>query len=600
MAKKRCAVVIGVNKTGELDPLESPVEGAEEFGAFLKAEGFETKIITDRNGPVKADKVKEAIEKFVKAATYDQMVLYFSGHGYWKNRSELWLLSEAPGNADEAINWTETIDYAQDCGIPNVVIISDACRSIPQTVTANRVRGSVVFPNEPPVRQVSTKIDKLMASLHGAPSYEIRLKDNEPKVSVFTHCLREAFKSPDQDMVRQVTEDGTTFEIVPNRKLENYLRREVGGKLSAINIKFEQLPVVDAPSDDDAYIGRVRRPQPTPQPRVLRGGRRGSNTGALESTARPRETPVDIQDVASTALAQALNPKRGAPAAQANSITAVADQSGFTEIEASVRRHVGSVRRFETETGFSVTGKNIAEVVGGNNRPVDIVAPGDGQQPGIVRVHISPERACSVAVRFGDGTGILLAALQGYIGHVSTGPAGVINVSYVPAENSFRWKGYEERRQKVETLRAAVAAAAQFGAFKIDKDQAASFAQTVRMDKAYDPTLGLYAAYAYAEACRPPDIVSVRNYMRDDLGVDLFDVAMLARSRNDPTERKVSRIFPACPMLTQGWNLLRARRIQMHPVFAEAEHELLPALWTTFRPDRVTSIMIALRNGALT
>src|SRR5262245_12115055 len=67
-----------------------------------------------------------------------ESTLYFSGHGYWKNNAELWLLSKAPGDADEAVSWVETIELARDSGIPHVVVISDACRSIPQTSTGMR------------------------------------------------------------------------------------------------------------------------------------------------------------------------------------------------------------------------------------------------------------------------------------------------------------------------------------------------------------------------------------------------------------------------------------------------------------------------------
>ena len=50
-------------------------------------------------------------------------------------------------------------------------------------------------------------------------------------------------------------------------------------------------------------------------------------------------------------------------------------------------------------------------------------------------------------------------------------------------------------------------------------------------DKSFDPTLGLYAAYAYAQSGNYPEVLSVFRYMRRDPAPVLFDVAMLAAQR---------------------------------------------------------------------
>lgn len=117
----------------------------------------------------------------------------------------------------------------------------------------------------------------------------------------------------------------------------------------------------------------------------------------------------------------------------------------------------------------------------------------------------------------------------------------------------------------------------------------------MRFDKGLDPALGLYAAYAYVDADLRDEVASVQSYMREDLGGDLFDVAML--SRNQRLSQDL--VAPSCPMLTQGWNLLRSRRIDLPPLLSNAQDELLPALWTTFPPQRMSLILNALRAGTL-
>src|SRR5262249_25505304 len=53
-------------------------------------------------------------------------------------------------------------------------------------------------------------------------------------------------------------------------------------------------------------------------------------------------------------------------------------------------------------------------------------------------------------------------------------------------------------------------------------------ADQIRVLKGIDPTLGVYAAYAYADANLTDQTRSVRSFMQGDLGIDLFDVALLA------------------------------------------------------------------------
>jgi hypothetical protein len=205
----------------------------------------------------------------------------------------------------------------------------------------------------------------------------------------------------------------------------------------------------------------------------------------------------------------------------------------------------------------------------------------------------------TVVLRLKDGKGAALAALPGYIGHVLVEAGGIASVSYIPSTNSHRWPEYEDRRDEIERLRAAAAAAAQFGVFRVrDKDSAERLASGIRMEKALDPALGLYAAYAYSDAGRDDQVKSVMNYMYADLGAHLFDVAMLARqfgARGKPPPP----VAPFCPMLTQGWNLLRSGGVELPQVLYDAQDDLAPALWTTFNPRRVELIFEAMDEGIL-
>ena len=113
-----------------------------------------------------------AIEAFVTSPPqYHLLVVYFSGHGYWQARADLWLLSGAPTKPQEAINLRAAIDLARYSGIPNVVFISDACRSIPNTRGGAYVDGIAAFPSYDDVVDES-KVDSIKATSEARPAYE--------------------------------------------------------------------------------------------------------------------------------------------------------------------------------------------------------------------------------------------------------------------------------------------------------------------------------------------------------------------------------------------------------------------------------------------
>ena len=119
-------------------------------------------------------------------------------------------------------------------------------------------------------------------------------------------------------------------------------------------------------------------------------------------------------------------------------------------------------------------------------------------------------------------------------------------------------------------------------------------ANKIRVLKGVDPTLGLYAAYAYSDAGIRLQVRSVRDFMRDDLGGDLFDVAMLARLM--PAS---DRVAPFCPMLTQGWNLLEPKIIRAFSQVSALRPHLRQALWTTFDAEGFDIAREALQRGNL-
>ena len=190
----------------------------------------------------------------------------------------------------------------------------------------------------------------------------------------------------------------------------------------------------------------------------------------------------------------------------------------------------------------------------------------------------------------------MLAVLRDFIAAVVVGDGVVANVSYIPSQNSSRWSYYHNERDRLDQLRAAVASSAKFGQFRIEGDKKTLKSNSRATRRSHPsaerarPTPGIYAAYAYTEAGLTEKVRSVSEFMREDLGVDLFDVAMLSGSLST-----AQHTVPFVPMLSQGWNLLRVKGAKISPQLAEARDHLQPALWTTFDQAGTSIVFSAVR-----
>jgi hypothetical protein len=356
-------------------------------------------------------------------------------------------------------------------------------------------------------------------------------------------------------------------------------------KVEAKSRLLRQIPDAEVNSDDLVYIGRCLAqvsstsppPGPPPQATIFDvAGRELQRAGVISLSTVGRPT-ADLADVDRTAV-----------------------KTGFASAQGTIRNSI-QPRSFETEVGFIVYGTRLRNAISVQGINTDIWSEGDGTLSS-TRVRLWPDtnwRAGSVVLHFADGSGTVIAALAGYIANVVVENGSVVNVSYVPSMNNWRWFDYQQYREQLDQLHAVVASAARYGVFRIeggkeDKNRNAErLADKIRILKGIDPTLGLYAAYAYADADLIDKARSVYDFMRGDLGTDIFDVAMLSGVLS---ENRVGDHHPVpfCPMLSQGWTLLRVKAVRLPPKVDAARDHLRPSLWTTFNPRGMELVMEAM------
>jgi hypothetical protein len=557
----RAAVVIGVDRVSTFEPLRAAASGAKRVADWLTAEGFTTVLLTDAVKPVTASEIFNAIHAFAKRGTVEQLVVYFAGHGFINHMTEYWLLSHAPGNPNEAVNLTESRTLARRVGIPNVVFISDACRSPASGLGATGVRGSQIFPNQGGPGNVTCDVDHFLATRIGDPAWEVGQAPTDA-YGIYTDCLLEAFKKPYPSMVRTVNGQA----VLPNRQLRVYLAREVPKKAQAAPKPVVQIPDAEICSDEPTYIGRVLTPERLAEP-------------------APLLRPASLADVASAAINIGVG--GGTVTKPTDATVALARSSGFDDARNEVVRARGIERELPLTRGFAVSGARVKDVTVSHGGSARIVNSRESERPSAgVEIDLRGRDAATVALEFTDGTGTVLAGLSYFIGTITVDKGRVTNVSYSPSRRSPLWSEYQHEAERLDRLRADVAAAARLGVLRFEgpraqrKSAANALADRIRMLKGIDPTLGLYAAYAYSDADASDQVRSVEHYVRENLNADLYDIAMLSGKLANPTG--VRGPYPFCPMLAQGWSLLRAKGVKVNELVDAARDHMIPSLWTTF------------------
>jgi hypothetical protein len=586
---QRAAVLIGVSKTGhlpELQAVQSGIGGMRSWAATQGIKGDRLVVLTDQAGKVRAHQIVDAIERLVEPRSLDQLVIYFSGHGV-HNRGDYWLLSDAPGKAGEAVNVEGSIQLARYCGVGHVVVVSDACRTAAEGIQALGMSGSEIFPNDP-ADGMERPVDAFFSCARGKPSLEVRdaAESTLAFSALYTEVLLECLNGQNAAVLERVVEDGTTFGLVRSWKLADELLALVPSRLKAKLGKtptINQTPVARVVSRD-AWMSRIPNEL---LPRLARSAGTGS-PGAAACTVTALDT---AEELLSTALSGNLG--------RFDSLL-VESESGSGSGSALLRSTTSSLAatfgptHFETGCGFKLRGAQV-RAVHSPNSGYEVL---DKEQGSLVRMSLQAG-AVSVLLELSDGCGVLLPAIPEFIAELTFEGGELVNVAYEPSDLSPRWPEYSVRRDELRSLRSSIAAAAGLGVFRLVGDNALQLARTMQVAKSIDPSMSLYAAYAYHEQGRRDRIREMQAFLRDDLGITFFDIALLAADDSLLKAQSGGSLVPPVPLLSQGWSLLSAFRAPMPDALANLQRHLRPSLWTLFDPTGTQALIKAFHNGEI-
>jgi len=571
----------------------------------------------------------------------ERLFVDFAGHGVLLGPgAEYWLLSGAGENGSEAVNLLRASEDARNSGIAHVVFISDACRSYAAGPPWSSLLGGVIFRSGVD-RPNRSDIDIFFATRPALPAIEApEQADNSASYrGLFTANLLQAVNAPQRDWLVEVQDGRAQLTVIPSRPLRPFLEQAVSAAATAVDIRLRQVPEIRVESAPPEFFATVAAaaaaapaappaappaPAPPPPPGTTLGDEPvpvgdaapdgdGAGDDAADGDAGGGDaaTGGDVAGVVGVApepgfwdQVRSLGVEAGNVAGQHLRAYGLREEKGAILEREFDRLLINSRVEPVAQTGFTVIGasrvKAFARGWQADARPA---AEYDVERPHWhVSLRPSPAAGNAVLIEFGEEHSTLLPVFADFHGVVDIAQDRVANVNYIPSPGTSRYDEYRQRADELEALKALTAVATRDGRLVFDDVDANQLAGRIRQAKGIDPTMGLYAAYAYAQVGKYDQALSVYRYMKDDeqqLPL-LFDVVMLA-SRQAPqiVEMSRARIAPLAPLLGTGWSLLLPGDALYLDVHGELRQHLLPSLWTTYDAEGTYIARRLLKEGRL-
>lgn len=569
-ASRRAAILIGIDRTGKLPRLEGAAKSAVRMYDWARSQRMDAQLLIDADGPVRAAQVQDAIRKTVEAGLYEQLVVYFAGHGMNLLYGEYWLLSQAPEDPQAAVNVLGSARLAAYCGIPHVVFISDACRTAADTVQAHYLTGSVIFPNTGRPG-VESPVDLFYACTLGRPAYEIRAGDGgQPGFApVYTEVLLRALQGETAEAVEWEPGPPERGYVRP-RALKHVLAAQMPAALKRKGLAPAVFQVPDAhiASNEGVFLSQLDGKAP------LR--LRGEQPQALEA-------PRTLAAVSAALLRAALDSDLAFHAVR-QELAASADPQLRLMLDAAgelLWQHTAP----QDACRFIVHGTTVAHALAPSAR-VRVEPDGRTVQVGIDGTTGAGRRHAAVLLAFADGRGVLLPAIAEHAAVLSMDAQGeLVDVAYEPLAGTARQAAGGPHWPSRQRLRALAAVFTQAGPLRCGRDDAERLLARTCYGAHVDPSLALYAAYADAAPGRRERVVALGQALRRDLGASFLDLDLLVFEPGTPPD--FGTLLLPFPARAAGWATMPALGIALPADLTGLERWLANSPWTLFTPEGV-------------
>jgi hypothetical protein len=175
----------------------------------------------------------------------------------------------------------------------------------------------------------------------------------------------------------------------------------------------------------------------------------------------------------------------------------------------------------------------------------------------------------------------------------------LISVNYEPSPNTWRGAEYAAKADHLRALRAVAASCSLHGRFSLDVEDPEDVAASLQLSKGVDPTMAVYAAYAFHDLRGTTRINTMSSRLIEDLGFSFFDLALLGRQLVDRGVAPGDNVLPAVPLLTQGWSIARSHRTRFPQALAGIEPHARDSLWSVYDSAAFPMFREALSRGEI-
>ena len=188
---KRLFVGIAVQEPEDMTPLPGVWSAIKRVSRYVNAASRHDDpiLITDEDGPVTVQRVKDALPKTVLLER-PRITVYFCGHGAFIDGTEVWYLSQGRknnrNNGEEQINVMAFRDVLATYGPGQISFFSDACQTVDTMSGAAR---QVLSPHESAF--VQPQYDVFRATIRGAAAYASKTEG-----PLFSQAISKALSMP--------------------------------------------------------------------------------------------------------------------------------------------------------------------------------------------------------------------------------------------------------------------------------------------------------------------------------------------------------------------------------------------------------------------
>jgi hypothetical protein len=434
-------------------------------------------------------------------------------------------------------------------------------------------------------------VDQFFACVLGTTAAE--LKDPALAAGNYTALYTKALLDALEGKRSEVLEAGDAAQYVRVRRLESYLESEVPRRVKTLGLeqKVNQNPDAIITSDTSwlARIALAADESLGPPRSVIRGvDLTAPPVPASPATIAP--PPPDLRGVARGLVRSAADGNQVVLGQQLEEAR-TGGVAGGEQLAATAQRIATPFGpdHFESQCGIKVRGARIIDFAA--NRATGELLGGAGD---MLRINSVDAPAASVLLLFERNVGTVIPALPGFLAALTFEDNELVDVAYEPSVNSPRWGDYQARAGEVRALRAIAASSSQHGRFRLNQEDGIKVAQKMQYAKSIDPTLGIYAAYAYHDLQAIDRIREMSGYLTADVGTTFFDLALLSRMLVNQPIRPDDRVVPFVPLLSQGWMLLKAHRVKLHSSLDGIEATIQDSLWSLFDATGVDKLRRAL------